>query len=144
MGFYGPEWREISWRIRFLRAGGLCERCRRPDGVTVLQLADGVWSRDGGRWFDDAGLPSPIFDLLAAEGAAKKRVRLAAAHLNHDPRVSEDWNLAALCGRCHLRHDRHEHIRRRRFYRLAARAIGDLFEGRYPVLPLPDMPDFAA
>jgi len=58
-------------------------------------------------------------------------VVLATAHLDHDPANNELRNLAALCQRCHLAHDRAEHRRRRwatLFYR---RARGDLFVGAY-------------
>jgi hypothetical protein len=36
--------------------------------------------------------------------------------------------------RCHLRHDRPEHLRQRRLTYLSRRAIGDLFDGPYPIL----------
>ena len=55
------------------------------------------------------------------------RVVLATAHLDHDAS-----NLAALCQRCHILHDRDEHLRRRRLTYLARRALGDLFTGPYP------------
>jgi 5-methylcytosine-specific restriction endonuclease McrA len=37
------------------------------------------------------------------------RVVLTIAHLDHDITHNEDTNLAALCQRCHLAHDAHEH-----------------------------------
>ena len=42
---YPRDWPEISRRVRFERAGGVCQGCGRPHGVTVRCLPDG-------RWFD--------------------------------------------------------------------------------------------
>ena len=41
------------------------------------------------------------------EGA---RIVLTVAHLDHDPQNNTDANLAALCQRCHLGHDRLLHM----------------------------------
>ena len=59
------------------------------------------------------------------------RVVLATAHLDHDPMNNGSENLAALCQRCHILHDRDEHLRRRRLTYLMRRALGDLFTGPY-------------
>jgi cytochrome c553 len=60
------------------------------------------------------------------------RVVLATAH-RHDPTNNRSRNLAALCQRCHMRHDRAEHQRRRWLLTLfRRRASGDLFLGRHP------------
>lgn len=39
------------------------------------------------------------------------RVVLTIAHIDHDVENNADENLAALCQRCHLRHDAQEHAR---------------------------------
>ena len=44
---YPAHWRELSRRVRFERAGGMCQGCGRPHGSTVRCLPDG-------RWFDQA------------------------------------------------------------------------------------------
>jgi hypothetical protein len=54
---------------------------------------------------------------------------LAARQLR--PRKGDPSNLAALCQRCHILHDKPEHLRRRRLTYLARRALGDLFTGPY-------------
>ena len=46
-GFYPEDWQDISRRIRFERAAGICQGCGRPHGVMVRCLPDG-------RWFDPA------------------------------------------------------------------------------------------
>ena len=42
------------------------------------------------------------------------RVVLTIAHLDHDPRNNREENLRALCQRCHLDWDRHQHAKNRR------------------------------
>ena len=139
---YPIDWRELSAIIRFGRAQGRCEHCRRPHGRDVLHLGDGRWwDEDAGSWRDGQGrgvrrLPTP--DELARRqpgfaGIAPPtplritRVVLASAHLNHDPGDNRPRNLAALCQRCHMRHDAGEHRRRRWLNAFRVRAIGDLF-----------------
>jgi hypothetical protein len=130
--FYPIDWPQISRRIRFERARGRCEGCGRPHGTLVIQLADGRWFDEGGRtWRDDAGRPAPWPDVVEYAGVREWRVWLGTAHLDHNPQNSAFRNLKALCQRCHLRHDRPEHVRRRRHNRRRDRALGDLFHGYY-------------
>ena len=49
----------------------------------------------------------------------------------HDPFNNVPDNLAALCQRCHILHDKAEHLRRHRLTYLARRALGDLFTRAY-------------
>jgi hypothetical protein len=55
------------------------------------------------------------------------RVVLASAHLDHDPGNNRPRNLAALCQRCHMLHDRAQHRKTRWRKRFVPRAAGDLF-----------------
>lgn len=68
-------------------------------------------------------------DPNSMEGVIVKvtRVVLATAHRNHDTADNTGSNLAALCQRCHMLHDRPEHQRRRRVTLRARKAIGELF-----------------
>lgn len=130
--FYPIDWQLISRWIRFERARGRCESCGRPHGHAITQLRDGRWwDASGGCWRDDAGEPAPWPDIVEFAGSVTRRVYLGTAHLDHDPQNSKPRNLRALCQRCHLRHDRPEHLRRRRFNLLRRRALGDLFHGPY-------------
>lgn len=128
--------------IRFRRAEGRCEHCRRPHGRDVLHLGDGVWwDEDAAIWRDGQGrglryLPTPDElprlqpGLVGIDPPARLRVTrviLASAHLNHDPGDNRPHNFAALCQRCHMLHDGAEHRRRRWLNAFRVRAIGDLF-----------------
>lgn len=85
---YPSNWREISHRIRFERAGGRCE-------------CEGECGHDhGGRCGAEHGQPHPV---------TSSRVVLTTGHRNHTPEDNRDANLAAWCQRCHLAHDRDHH-----------------------------------
>ena len=132
--FYPIDWPQLSAAIRFRRAQGRCEGCRRPHGTTVCHLGDGRWwDREAGNWRDGQGralaqLP-PLW--LWAVPVRTTRVVLACAHLDHDPTNNRPSNLKAFCQRCHMLHDRAEHQRRRWFTLFRRKALGDLYEGRY-------------
>ena len=43
--FYPIDWPQLSRHVRFARAGGVCQRCRRPHGAIVGVLpARIVWA----------------------------------------------------------------------------------------------------
>ena len=142
---YPIDWRELSAFVRFKRAKGRCERCGRPHGAKVQHLGDGRWyDEERGCWRDDRGrmvrgiaapgrLPRQLrMTELAGEAVLPRtRVVLASAHLDHDPGNNRPRNLAALCQRCHLAHDRPEHRRQRWRTLFRRRASGDLFLGMY-------------
>jgi hypothetical protein len=98
---YPPNWREISDRIRFQRAGRRCEcagECRR--GHT-------------GRCDAMHGQPNP---------ATKALVILTVAHLDHTPENCADANLKAMCQACHLSYDADHHAETARATRAAEAA----------------------
>ena len=136
--FYPIDWRELSAAIRFGRAKGRCEHCGRPHNKTVYHLGDGRWFddeaerwRDGrGRLIRKAALPDPRSDQLELT-VTTTLVRIACAHLDQDTSNNDDSNLAALCQRCHLDHDRPWNLEKRRLTVLLRRALGDLFSGPY-------------
>lgn len=145
--FYPIDWPQLSAMIRFQRAKGRCERCGRPHGRDVIHLGDGRWfDEERQQWRGDSGrrargvpTASPsrprqlCFTYLAdpALPPQSTRVVLASAHLDHDPGNNDPDNLAALCQRCHLAHDRPEHRRQRWWTLFRRRSMGDLFLGLY-------------
>lgn len=113
---YPPDWKAISLRVRFERAGGKCEHCEAPHG----------WFRDQYDVLHDpatwAGLQTNGFHWRAS------KIVLTTAHLNHDPSDNREENLAALCQRCHLAHDLKHHLQSRRINREKATGQQRLFE----------------
>ncbi len=134
---YPFDWPQLSHSVRFRRAGGRCERCDRPHGETVLHLGDGVWWDEAGQhWRDGRGRRRRGVPPIVSQNSAplfSTRVILACAHLDHDPTNNVSNNLAALCQRCHMLHDAHEHRRQRWLNIFRRNALGDLFLGRYPL-----------
>lgn len=133
---YPVDWPQLSGVIRFARAKGRCERCRRPHGRVVRHLGDGRWWDEeqavwrNGRGRPLGGLPPPEPHTETSPRLVTAVV-LACAHLDHNPTNNRPRNLAALCQRCHMLHDAGEHRRRRRLTFLRRRALGDLFLGVY-------------
>ena len=132
--FYPIDWPQLTNLIRFERAKGRCEHCDRPHGKTVHHLGDGRWWDDARQiWRDDRGRKVRLRPLPALNQATRQtRVVLATAHLDHNPGNNAPANLKALCQRCHMLHDVHEHGRQRRLTLHQRKAIGDLFLGPYP------------
>jgi hypothetical protein len=131
--FYPIDWPQISEQVRFVRAKGRCERCRRPHGQTVYHLGDGRWwDAEAEAWRNGRGRAIAWPDYAEYARLRTTGVVLAAAHRDHDPANNRGRNLKALCQRCHLLHDRAEHRRRSRLTMLKRRALGDLFLGPYP------------
>ncbi len=132
-GFYPIDWQELSHAIRFGRAQGRCEDCRRPHGQTINHLGDGRWfDKDNELWRDGQGRAVDWVDCRDYKDSLQRtKVVLATAHLDHDPTNNRAKNLRALCQRCHLDHDREEHRKQARITIRQRRALGDLFDGPY-------------
>jgi hypothetical protein len=110
---YHPDWKAISLRIRKERAGDKCEWCQVPNGSLGNRGKDGKWYTEDQihGMNSDCGyalfghLPNPFRTF---------RIVLTVAHIDHDKANNEESNLAALCQRCHLNHDRDQHAENRR------------------------------
>ncbi len=90
---YPKDWKEISVRIRFERAGGQCE-CEGECGKHV----------SGVRCEGRHGHINP---------KTKRRICLTTAHLDHVPENVDDANLRAFCNACHLAYDAEHHAKSR-------------------------------
>lgn len=130
---YPANWRDISRHIRFERADGKCQACKRPHGLEIKCLPDGRWfDPDMRSWRSGHGHRARWPDLFEASEARSWTVYLAAAHLDHEPSHCGARNLRAFCQRCHLAYDQPYHLARRRITYRSRWAMGDLFEGPYP------------
>lgn len=102
---YPANWREISERIRFERAKGVCEKCgavnRQPHPVTGSKVVLTV---------HHIGLDKP-------DGSPGDR---------HDKMDVREENLIALCQRCHWIADWDIHFAKAQLARAAKAAIGQL------------------
>lgn len=111
---YPRNWEELSHRIRFERAGGLCERCG------VAHGAKGA--RDlSGQWHDEHSIicmKSDVGEALFGEYPKIIRIILTCAHLDHNVKNNADDNLMALCQLCHNRHDVEYRTRNRAMSRI--------------------------
>jgi len=105
---YPKDWKAISARIRFDRAGGRCE-CAGECGID-----------HGDRCSAEHGKANPM---------TGSTVVLTTAHLDHTPENCGDDNLRAMCQRCHLRLDRHLHAKNSRKTRFRKIGQNDLFTG---------------
>ena len=131
---YPTDWPQISRRVRFERASGICQSCGRSHGMTVRCLPDGRWfDARHSTWRNGRGRPARWPDLVEIAQIRQTRVVLAAAHLDHNPSNNRLRNLKSLCQRCHMIHDRPHHLAQRRITYLLRRALGDLFLGPYSV-----------
>jgi hypothetical protein len=127
---YPKDWKEISKRIRFERAGNKCEWCGVGNGNWVLRDGEKVreWNDgvliDGHIYVanvDEDGHDISETECFRANDAHPTRIILTVAHLGtahadgtpgdkHDKMDVRDENLAALCQKCHLNYDRDEHM----------------------------------
>lgn len=103
---YPNNWPAISIQVR-TEAGNRCEWCG------VANYAEGA--RDcAGKWWGKERIEAAPPELFRRwfDPATLKLIRivLTVAHLDHDESNMERSNLAALCQRCHLRHDQNQHV----------------------------------
>lgn len=112
---YPKEWPAIRAGI-LLRALNRCERCLAPNGEVIARHADGrSYMLDRGDVFDaETGAHLDLARGSEYDAERFVKVVLTVAHLDHDEAHNDPSNLAALCQRCHLNHDRADNHRRRR------------------------------
>ncbi len=112
---YPPYWKKLSAHIRFVRAGNCCEWCGVRNGAMIIR-SDYDPSRyleidpnDVDQWLIN-GEPVEFWET-GEFGDKWVKVVLTVAHIDHDKTNNYFSNLAALCQRCHLNHDRYQHAR---------------------------------
>ena len=126
---YPIDWQQLSHVIRFDRAGGRCERCRRPHLQRVAHLGDGRWwDAKTSCWRSGRGRRVAVRGVSILLHVRLTYVVLACAHLDHDPGNSAAANLAALCQRCHMLNDAAEHRWQRWWNAFRRCAVRDLYK----------------
>ena len=120
---YPPNWKEISDRIIYVRAGNRCEMCGVPNHAVGYRDEEGIFHPDLGNYILDCfgrGVDYQT-DKMVKYGTAKAHadfttfhdergdkyfvIVLTTAHLDHTPENCEDSNLLALCQKCHNNYD---------------------------------------
>jgi hypothetical protein len=107
---YHPKWKLISWLIRVKRAKNKCEWCEAPNGQLIYRPNKGM--PDWKLWPE--GMES---EALSIDGYKSTKIVLTVAHIDHDKKNNCFNNLVALCQRCHLKHDIHQHVANRKYGR---------------------------
>lgn len=134
-----PEWLEIRERIR-RRADNKCEWCgvanhalggRLSDGRFLHALPKGddglktLWPKPGERYWC-GGQVEPINLKII-------RIVCTVAHIDGELTDHSDDNLAFVCQRCHLRHDKTQHAKSRRARKhIGQTDIEDLLQPKGP------------
>ena len=120
---YAQDWPEISHRKREA-AGWKCEWCGVRGGAWGYRDDAGKFQECPREGFGpDYGRPPFWF------GARRIiQIVLTVAHIDHQPENNEWSNLAALCQRCHLRHDARHHAANAAATRRAKMATADMFD----------------
>lgn len=102
---YPPNWAAISKSIRE-REGQKCKWCGVPNHERGARDRYGVWHNVS----DIDSMKSDTGFALFGDYPKIIKIILTVAHIDHDPSNNADENLAALCQRCHLNHDREHHM----------------------------------
>lgn len=115
---YPDNWPSISLSVREA-AGWKCEWCGVNHNTVVQRFHGNDWNiveriraDESSPWEDTQGM---TWKRLKFHGLT--RIILTVAHLDRDKKNNDRDNLAALCQRCHLGHDKYQHLRNRRYGR---------------------------
>ena len=107
---YHPDWKTKIRPDILERDNNCCKFC----GVENARLIHrhGNKSEDWSYWPE--GMESEAWSV---DGLKSTKIILTIAHLDHDKTNNDYSNLAALCQRCHLKHDIKHHSANRKYGR---------------------------
>lgn len=112
---YPENWKQISYDIRFNRAGNRCEVCGVKNYSVGYRDAHGNFHRTYGNAIHDLAGIGDLSYKQAIEFVNYFNewyderlivIVLTVAHLDHNPENNDPKNLKAMCQRCHNRYDR--------------------------------------
>lgn len=114
---YHPKWSLISRLIRFNRAQNKCEKCKVPNHAFITRDKKGHWTYRFSLKFLNGLKQEGWKPTEIAKGFDCTYIVLTVAHIDRDKTNNRFWNLAAWCQRCHLLHDKEQHIANRKYGR---------------------------
>lgn len=127
---YPTDWATISHQVR-TDAGWCCEWCGAQHQTVIQRRAiqrelSGNQAKDWVRFDKVTNAngqiePTSTMTFARLRFFSLTRIVITTAHLDRDQANNDRENLAALCQRCHLRHDVIQHITNRRYGRDHAR-----------------------
>lgn len=114
---YPANWPAISLQVRN-EAGWKCEWCHVPNRAVIERIGNGtewreiivVWDTRTGTHLDTSSMNA---NQLREHNLRK--IVLTVAHLDRDSHNNARDNLAALCQKCHLGHDKGQHSASRKY-----------------------------
>ena len=123
-----PEWKAIRDRI-LDREDNACKWCKAPNYQWIWRSRDrkSYMLAEGAVFDSETGETFGVVRGSEYPGDAMVQVILTIAHLDQDPQNNDDENLAALCQRCHNRHDAPHRAKNAAKTRHAKKSDGDLF-----------------
>lgn len=117
---YHPDWKNISLATR-KRAGNECEWCGVPNGVYIIRHTTPTTFKTIYVCGIEKQVPADDYTFTTkalAPTFGGVKIILTVAHLDRNRDNNEPSNLAALCQRCHLNHDRQaQHLPNRKYGR---------------------------
>lgn len=117
---YPSNWPDISLAVR-TAADWRCEWCHARN----LKIIQRNGPHDPTGWSEVSHIEETDGRIVPTDSLTWKRLRfhgltkiiLTVAHLDRDSKNNDRRNLAALCQRCHLRHDIYQHLANRKYGR---------------------------
>lgn len=101
---YSEDWKDVIRPRELLRAGYKCENCRAKHRSIGYRNSDGVWIE----------CDKFMIEWCQVKGIKTKKLFLQVAHLDHNPRNNEPYNLKVLCPKCHLKNDENVRLIKRK------------------------------
>lgn len=114
---YHPKWSLISYLIRFKRAKNKCEWCDIANYLVVNKVDRKKPSPAQWDMFYSLINQKKYSHKMAMKSMGFSKIVTTVAHIDHDKTNNRFNNLAALCQKCHLKHDIKQHVDNRKYGR---------------------------
>jgi hypothetical protein len=117
---YPKDWKTVIRPKILKRENNCCKFC----GVENNRLIH-RYGKEKDEWeYWPEGMQSEVWSL---EGLKSTKIVLTISHLDHDTTNNDYKNLAALCQKCHLSHDKEHHMKNSKETNRAKKGLQNLF-----------------